>query len=146
MKIIPFIFSALLIFLLMITSYPQTTQNLKEAQAQYQKGHKKLYSSDFKGAAEDITKAIGLNPKNEVLEKVDGYEFRNEIAYGLRALVKLQLKDYKSALADCDMAMKLDPKYSYAYYVRGQIKKALSDYKGSIEDFSKTIKNNFPYL
>jgi tetratricopeptide (TPR) repeat protein len=149
MKILIAIFSAVLVAAFFSASYPQSAQSLNEAQKFFQSGHKKLYDSDFNGAVNDFTEAINLNPGNRVLEKIDSLEFRNEIAYALRALTKLQLKDYRSALADCEMAMKTDPKYSYAYYVSGLAKKNLSDLKGAINDFSRTIelapKNNWAY-
>lgn len=149
MKTSAFILSLLLALTFMHASYSQTSHNTSEAQKLFQSGHRKFYGSDFKGAVKDFTKAIELNVKNGVLEKVDTLEFRNEIAYALRALVKIQLKEYDSSISDCNMAMKTDPKYSYAYYVRGLAKKGLSDYQGSIDDFSKTIelapKNNWAY-
>jgi tetratricopeptide (TPR) repeat protein len=149
MKIFAVILSSMLIAATLGTTYPQSAQNLSEAQKFFQSGHKKLYESSFREAVKDFTKAIKLNPGNSVLEKLDSLEFRNEIAYALRALTKLQLKEYRSSLKDCEMAMKTDPKYSYAYYVRGLVNKAFSNFQGAIDDFSKTIelapKNNWAY-
>lgn len=141
--------SLIFVVIIAFSSNAQSHSEITKAQKNYQSGHEKLNKGDFKGAVEDMTIAIKLNPDNNVIEKVDTYEFRNEIVYALRALSKLQLKEYRSAIDDCGKAIEVDPKYSYAYYVRALVKKALSDFEGSIIDFTKTIelapKNNWAF-
>jgi len=49
-------------------------------------------------------------------------------------------KEYDQALADCDQAVRLNPKHSRAYYGRGVTWSKKSDYAKAIADYSKAIE------
>lgn len=106
MRITAFFFSSVFTLFLITSCCAQSTQATAESKYFYQSGHRKLYNSDFNGAEDDLSKAIELNPGNEILETVDTLKFRNEIAYALRALARIQLKEYESSISDCNEALK----------------------------------------
>ena len=102
----------------------------KTAKDFYDSGYKKAYESnwDFKGAIEDYTKAIKLDPNYEE-------------AYFQRANAKHSLKDYYGAISDYNKAIGNGyATFAGTYYSSRAISKAdLKDYKGAIEDLSKSI-------
>ena len=63
---------------------------------------------DYKGAMQDFSKLIELNPKNES-------------AYNSRGLVKLKLHDPKGAMEDFSTAIELAPDFGSAYYNKGML-------------------------
>jgi len=56
-------------------------------------------------------------------------------AYNLRGLAYDELKNYREAIADFDMAIALDPKNAYAYNNRGNARKSLGNFSQAIEDY-----------
>jgi tetratricopeptide (TPR) repeat protein len=91
---------------------------------------------DYKGAIEDYSKAILLEPKGNY--------------YYYRGLSKFYLSDYRGAISDYTKAILIDSK-TYSYYnSRGDAKFNIGDYKGAIADYSKVIlldpKNGEAYL
>jgi outer membrane protein OmpA-like peptidoglycan-associated protein len=103
------------------------------------KGDKKKTKKDYKGAIEDYTKAIELNPK-----------YAN--AYLVRGWCKDELKDYNGAIQDYTKAIELNnilkqkdnPKTTGIYYFRGQVflcrgnaKNKLGDRDGACMDWKK---------
>jgi len=74
-------------------------------------------------------KAIELNPN-----------FAN--AYALRAICKIEMDDYTSALADNDKVIELISDDYYYYYLRAKTKFELKDYAGAIEDYTKALNIN----
>src|SRR3990167_1107130 len=95
------------------------------------KGFARVDAGDDKGAMEDFTKAIGINP-------------RYAKAYYIRGILKGKLGDPKGALADINKAIELNPQDAdaYSYNSRGTAKKELGDYGGAIEDTNKAIELN----
>jgi len=61
-------------------------------------------------------------------------------AYYNRALNKRYLNNYKEAINDYTLAIKLRPDYYKAYNNRGYVKLLMEDYSGAITDFTMTIK------
>lgn len=55
------------------------------------------------------------------------------------ASAKFYVKDYQGAVADCTLAIGLDPNYAEAYALRGMTRRFLAYYEGSIDDYSKAI-------
>jgi tetratricopeptide (TPR) repeat protein len=79
-------------------------------------------------AVEYFTDAIGKAP-------------REPHNYAMRALVLLiEREDPVHALADCEGAIRLDPKYALARRVRGAIRAATQDVDKAIADFSEAIR------
>ena len=75
-----------------------------------------------KGAIDDLTKAIGLNPTSADL-------------FNARGLVKYGSGDYQGAKEDCNMAICLDANCNDAYHTRGNAKAKLNDMEGAKEDY-----------
>ena len=59
---------------------------------------------------------------------------------------KLNLEDYKGAIADYTKAIELNSDFNYYNYnLRGAAKVNLKDYDGAIADFNKAIELNSDY-
>ncbi len=65
------------------------------------KGLKKFKNNDFKGAVDDFTKAIELDPKNDE-------------AYYYRGKVKNKLQDFSGAINDYNKALEINPQNNKA--------------------------------
>ena len=50
------------------------------------------------------------------------------------------LGDHEGTIADCDQALKLNPKYADAFCARGHSKCALGDDEGAIADCNQALK------
>jgi tetratricopeptide (TPR) repeat protein len=59
--------------------------------------------------------------------------------YNNRAMAKNELKDFQGALADCNLAIKLNNKFLEAYINRSNSKIGLNDFQGAIDDCNKVI-------
>lgn len=92
------------------------------------KGTFKIKLGDNKGAIEDFTKAIELNPNDAE-------------AYGNRGIAKVNLRDNIGAIKDFTKAIELNPNAKEAYSNRGIAKVNLGDNKGAIEDLTKAIED-----
>ncbi len=120
---------ALLPILLSISSfcYGQTRNTYLE------RGLIKDGSGDYRGAIQDFTKAIQINPEDEFL-------------YSKRGRSKASLGDEIGAIQDYTKAIEIYyPKHNYHptpvyYQERGQVKIKLGDYRGAIQDFNKAIE------
>jgi len=117
--------TSLIIFCLFITilAYAQTAEDY------FNSGLTKSNKQDYKGAIQDYSKAIELDPK---LVK----------AYVNRGLAKANIKDYREAIQDYSKAIELDPKLAKTYESRGLAKANIKDYRGAIQDFTKAIELN----
>ncbi len=129
--------------------------------AYFNRGNAKFKSKDYKGAINDYTNAIILNPKDEQaffnrgLAKSDLKDYqgaiddytnaiklnpRNSDTYLFRALSKHDLKDYQSAIADYTNALKFNPKDKKVYVNLGNAKRSINDNEGAINDYTTAIK------
>ena len=68
---------------------------------------------------------------------------KDAIAYNNRGHAKLELEDYKGAVADCTKAIKLKPDYALAYFIRGSSFGVIKQYKKAKSDFMRAIKLGF---
>jgi len=75
-------------------------------------------------AIEDFSKAIEHGKNGDNLS----------VSYYLRGYAQSALKRFKNAIRDFDEAIRLDPKYEYAYYSRGLCKLHIDDKSGAIRD------------
>ena len=114
-------FLVVILFVLSLNFFGQTAEEF------YKSGIKKGSLNDDKGAIEDYTKAIALNPNF-----ID--------AYWNRAVTKHNLNNYKGAIEDYNRIIELNTKDQHAYRYRADCKNTLKDYKGAIEDYSKVIE------
>lgn len=80
----------------------------------------------YKEAKQVLDRAIELNP---------GF-----YSYLLRGVASTYLDDNKSALADFNKAIELQPDYADTYKMRGSTRFLFADYQGAISDFTKAIE------
>ena len=109
-----------LTFFIFISSCSYT----KEENSYVNRGNAKYDLQDFRGAIQDYSKAIELDPSYAV-------------AYFNRGNAKYDLQDYIGAIQDYSKAIELDPSYFKAYYNRGITKYFLNDIDGACLDWSK---------
>jgi lipoprotein NlpI len=81
---------------------------------------------DFKGAAENYSDALLLEPNA-------AYLHRN------RGMARYRLKDYRRAVEDASRAVELDPKFVQAWFDRAYARQKLKDAAGALEDCARAI-------
>ncbi|MBI1936143.1 tetratricopeptide repeat protein, partial [Candidatus Woesearchaeota archaeon] len=121
----------------------------------------KFSKNDFKGAEADYTKAIEVEPNNELayayrgIVKLTIYKDSigslkdfdksiqikpNEVAHTFRAQIYMAKKDYNNGIKDLDNAIIINPNYVDARVLRGAIRFGiLHKLEGALEDYSKAI-------
>ena len=87
----------------------------------YYRGLEKGVYGDFRGAIQDFTKAIDINPNDAN-------------AYYYRGLAKSDLDDFRGAIQDFTKAIDIDPNDANAYHNRGIVKGILLDTNGACLD------------
>ncbi|MDJ0536135.1 MAG: tetratricopeptide repeat protein [Xenococcaceae cyanobacterium MO_207.B15] len=108
----------------------------------FNRGLDKHNKGDQRGAIEDYTQAIALNPDDS-----DAYYTRGNAHY--------DLKDYQAAIEDYNKAIQINQNWGNlsetyfglptAYYNRGNTHKNLKDYQQAIADYTKAIELNPEY-
>ncbi|MBO6960048.1 MAG: CHAT domain-containing protein [Prochlorococcus marinus CUG1438] len=96
--------------------------------AYFYKAFVKDILGDFKGAIDDYSKAININPSWQ--------SFLN------RGLAKTEIRDFKESIIDFSKSLKLNPNYYKGFLFRGIAKQKLGDFKESIDDFTKYLNLN----
>ena len=96
------------------------------AEAYYCRGLAKNYFMDYLSAIKDFKEQLSNDSRN-----MDTDNSRDIAMY-------YQLKDYSGAIADFDMAIKINPKHAKAYYNRGLVKNYFQDHLEEIDNFSRT--------
>jgi tetratricopeptide (TPR) repeat protein len=106
-----------------------TTYDPQDPELYFNRGYSYMKGfGDFASALQDFDKAIRFNPKYTE-------------AYGVRAYVKLNLKDYKGSLADYDRVIADSPQSAAMWQERALLKQAyLKDLPGALRDFDKAIE------
>lgn len=111
-----------------IASYTEAIRLVPGAAVLYlNRANAYLYTPNFNAAMADANKALEL--------KVD----RAEDAYTIRGTARAGLGDYHGAIADCNQALKLNPKNALAYNNRANNKLRLRDYSGALSDCNRSI-------
>ncbi len=127
----------------------------------FSKGMDKIEKADFKGAIEDFTQVLQLQPNmpdayyfrglaRDLLEDNQGalQDYSEAIrltpagldstyAYNNRGTVYAELQEYQKAIEDYDRAVQSDPNNANAYYNRALAHSALKDSQSAIADFKK---------
>ena len=57
-------------------------------------------------------------------------------------IMKIELKDLRSAVADFTTVTSLDPQYSYAWFNRGRVEVLLNDNQSAMKDIEQSIRLN----
>jgi len=108
----------------------------------FNRGEAKFDEKDYKGAIEDFTKVIEIEPN-----------YKRSYLY--RGISKRNLEDYKGAIEDFTKAIEKDPAYESAYLFRGRAKYDLiqqgnsiliEDYLDVGRDVYKAIQINPPLV
>jgi tetratricopeptide (TPR) repeat protein len=96
-----------------------------EATKHFNNGNIKYKEGDIKGALEEYSIAIRLNPAHSK-------------AYLNRAYIEaVELQEFEIAVSDFDTAITLDPDFADAYLGRGSSRYNLQDIDGAMEDWKK---------
>ena len=90
-------------------------------------GYNKLQSNDYYGAISDFTKAIEIDPNDD-------------ISYLNRGVARLRLEKYYDAISDFTKSIEINPNYAKSYFNRGNAKYELDDEAGAISDYTKAIE------
>ena len=107
--------------------------NIKDIDVAYiLRGIARVELKDFKGATNDFSKAILINPKNYY-------------PYAIRAWIKSQQKDYKGAIKDYTEAINLDSSKEFLYFERGRNRYIMKDYTGALIDCTNSLNTNPNY-
>lgn len=117
---------------------------------------------DYKGAMNDFTESIRINPKNYYAFssrgwlKANNQDYKGAIKdyteainldntkdylYFERGKLRYLTKDYTGALIDCTNSINTSPNYG-AYVLRGKIRLQMGDYDGAVKDYTVSIKLN----
>lgn len=102
------------------------TNSLVRSNNYNESGFSKDSLGDFKGAIEDFTESIRINP--------------NSFAYYGRGLAKYDLEDYRGAISDCNKSIEIDSNYSAPYVIRGMSKYLLNEKESACLDFNKAAE------
>lgn len=86
-----------------------------------------LFKPNFQSAIADANKALELK-----VEKADD-------AFVIRGAARAGLGEYGAAMADCNRALKINPKHALAYNNRANNKLHLRDIHGALSDCNKSI-------
>jgi len=133
---------------------PQMVDFIWIAKARHQTG-------DIKGAIEDCTRALELDPAYVTAYEERGFSKlalgdlkgaladyskvvelrpRDAAGYAHRAVVRRELGDPRGAMADHDQAILLNPRNSASYIDRGGTRIDLKDFQGAVDDATKGLE------
>ena len=98
----------------------------------YQRGREKSSAEDLKGAIEDYTKAIEINPNNDEVYWDRGYE-------------RFQLKDYQGSIDDMSKGIELasddnENVKRYFHLQRAKARELSNQYQEAIEDYVRATE------
>jgi tetratricopeptide (TPR) repeat protein len=114
----------------LLTTAIEKNKNLPYPRSE--RGYYRLQKNDFKGAVDDYTEAIRLDPK-------DAENFIN------RGLAKDKMNDLNGAISDFNAAIKLDEKNEKAWVCHGTILSKQRKWQNAIDDFNVAISLNPKY-
>lgn len=93
-----------------------------------ERGYERYFLGDRRGAIEDFSKAIEMNP-------LYGINFHT------RGLIRAEVGDLTGAISDFGMAVELDPRVRCdALCHRGRLLIRIGDYKAAVEDYRTAIQ------
>ncbi|MEO9478009.1 MAG: hypothetical protein ABJG41_20865 [Cyclobacteriaceae bacterium] len=145
-------------FLLLALLLCVTSIAFGQSEALIDSGYDKYMDSDFVGAIDDFTRALGFDSTNaetyflrgvcysSINEKVKAVSDLNKAielkadyyeAYYEKGFIFLSDQNAELAMAELDAAIKLNPDYAEAYVSRGTAKCMLEDKAGANADWAK---------
>eukprot|EP00903_Cladosiphon_okamuranus_P005495 g5477.t2 len=86
-----------------------------------ERGNAKFGQGDFEGAVKCYTRCVGMNSKSS-------------LAFSNRAMSYLKLKEFGKAEADCDSALRLDPRHVKSLQRRATARNALGKHRAALAD------------
>lgn len=123
-----------------IEDYTQALQlDPRHGKAYYHRGLARQALGDPQGAVEDFSQALSLRSA-EATELPEAEAAAQADLYLQRAMAYLSSNALESALADCEQALRLDPKLSRAYLCRGLARQGLGDPGGALADFNRALE------
>lgn len=129
----------------------------------YYRAIAKVELGDIVGAANDINKAIELEPRSvdlyilrgsindrqlnyekafEDYTKALSIDSRNADVYLSRAITYSNLQEYANAIKDCELALRYKSRKELVYVIRGMSELGLKNYHEAISDFNLVIENS----
>jgi tetratricopeptide (TPR) repeat protein len=103
-----------------------------DADKYFSLGHECFNKKDYKGAIDDWTQAININPNYAG-------------AYNNRGITRSELGDNQSAIDDFTQAININPNCADAYCNRGNAHSELGDNQSAIDDYTQAININPNY-
>jgi len=114
----------LLLLAFSLNCYGQT------AEEYFKSGNVKDDLKDYRGAIQDYSKGLELNPKNTDY-------------YYIRGIIKRKLEEYRAAIIDFNQAIDLNSKDASFYYNRGLAKIGFNQKNSGCLDLSKAGESGF---
>jgi len=87
-----------------------------------EKGNQKYRVKDYRGAIEDYTQALELDPCAVAI-------------YGNRAAAFMMLQNFNKVIEDCDTAISVDQGFSKAYFRKAKALAAIGDFQGALSSY-----------
>ncbi|ESQ35631.1 hypothetical protein EUTSA_v10006907mg [Eutrema salsugineum] len=108
---------------------------LKRAHELKEEGNKKFQGKDFQGALEQYANALKLIPKNHP---------DRAVFHSNRAACLIQMKpiDYDNVIAECSMALKVQPGFSRALLRRARALEAVGKYELALQDVNLLLETD----
>lgn len=103
-----------------------STERTQKAEALIGSAKAKIRNQDLRGAIEDLSGAIAVDPSNPA-------------AFRLRGLARQADRNHEGAIEDLDIAIRIDPKDGCAYNTRGVALMGKGDLERAINDFSRAV-------
>lgn len=145
-------------------------QDPKSALDFYNRGFDLYHKAKYREAIQDFTRALELDPQFAAAYSARGnayswlYDFQRALAdstkatdlsrflskkvqavsFADRCWVYLELQENDKALADCNLALELDPELPTAHLNRGVLRARRQDYAGARADYNEAIRSGRP--
>ena len=108
-------------------------ESLELAEKYKQEGNEFFQKNKFLQALDKYNEAINLKVETK----------KNAVYYSNRAFVNLKLENYGSCIEDANIAIKIDPNFTKAYFRRAEAYFSLSKFREALKDYIY-LKSKFP--
>ncbi|MBE9033423.1 hypothetical protein IQ266_27205 [filamentous cyanobacterium LEGE 11480] len=107
--------------------FEQPGLNEEDEQAYFKRALTRSELDEPKGAIDDYTRVIQINPKHDT-------------AYNNRGLLRYEMGNREGSIADFNRAILVNPGNSIAYCNRGVVRSEMGNLMGAVEDFSDAVQ------